>query len=121
MRKRAGGIVPLCDLAAREKTSVSGVVEELLQGWLEGTHKLEDSLSIKFNRITQRKTPPSPVGFFVSYESSRHQRFVLEVSSGGSRPTRKILKKTMLSPVKALPGRRENEPVHRAEWQLAVC
>jgi hypothetical protein len=68
MRKRAGGIVPLCDLAAREKTSVSGVVEELLQGWLEGTHKLEDSLSIKFNRITQRKTPPSPVGFFVSYE-----------------------------------------------------
>jgi hypothetical protein len=41
MRKRADGIVPLCDLAAREKTSVSGVVEELLQGWLEGTHKLE--------------------------------------------------------------------------------
>jgi hypothetical protein len=31
MRKRADGIVPLCDLAAREKTSVSGVVEELLQ------------------------------------------------------------------------------------------
>jgi hypothetical protein len=61
MRKRADGIVPLCDLAAREKTSVPGVVEELLQGWLEGTHKL--SLSIKFNRITQRKTPPSPVGF----------------------------------------------------------
>jgi hypothetical protein len=30
-----------CDLAAREKTSVPGVVEELLQGWLEGTHKLE--------------------------------------------------------------------------------
>src|ERR1700730_6174028 len=25
MRKRADGIVPLCDLAAREKTSVSGV------------------------------------------------------------------------------------------------
>ena len=69
MRKRADGIVPLCDLAAREKTSVSGVVEELLQGWLEGTHKLEGILSIKFNRITQRKTPPSPVGFFVSYES----------------------------------------------------
>jgi hypothetical protein len=38
MRKRADGIVPLSDL---EKTSVSGVVEELLQGWLEGTHKLE--------------------------------------------------------------------------------
>jgi hypothetical protein len=41
MRKRADGIVQLCDLAVREKTSVSGVVEELLQGWLEGTHKLE--------------------------------------------------------------------------------
>jgi hypothetical protein len=35
MRKRADGIVPR-DLAAREKTSVSGVIEELLQG-----HKLE--------------------------------------------------------------------------------
>ena len=41
MRKRTDGVVPLCDLAAREKTSVSGVVEELLPGWLEGTHKLE--------------------------------------------------------------------------------
>ena len=41
MQKRADGVVPLCDLAAREKTSVSGVFEELLQGWLEGTHKLE--------------------------------------------------------------------------------
>src|SRR5262245_51135551 len=29
MRKRADGIVPLCDLAAREKTSVSKVVEEI--------------------------------------------------------------------------------------------
>jgi hypothetical protein len=69
MRKRADGIVPLCDLAAREKTSVSGVVEELLQGWLAGPTSSRDSLSIKFNRITQRKTPPSLVGFFVSYKS----------------------------------------------------
>jgi hypothetical protein len=63
MRKRADGIVPLCDLAAREKTSVSGVVEELLQGW-RGPTSSRDSLSIKFNRITQRKTPPWPVGCF---------------------------------------------------------
>lgn len=41
MRKRTDGVVPLCDLAAREKTSVSGGVEELLPGWLEGTHKLD--------------------------------------------------------------------------------
>src|SRR5258708_39263074 len=47
------------------------------QGWLRncsrdgwrGHTSSRDSLSIKFNRITQRKTPPSPVGFFVSYES----------------------------------------------------
>lgn len=66
---RADGIVPLCDLAAREKTSVSGVVEELLRDGWRGPTSSRDSLSIKFNRITQRKTPPSPVGFFVSYES----------------------------------------------------
>lgn len=28
--------------AIREKTKVSGVVEELLQGWLDGTIKLPD-------------------------------------------------------------------------------
>jgi hypothetical protein len=27
--------------AIREKTSVSGVVEELLQGWLDGTYELK--------------------------------------------------------------------------------
>jgi hypothetical protein len=27
--------------AIREKTSVSAVVEELLQGWLDGTYKLK--------------------------------------------------------------------------------
>lgn len=27
--------------AIREKTKVSGVVEELLQGWLDGTYKLQ--------------------------------------------------------------------------------
>jgi hypothetical protein len=43
MRKRADGIVPLCDLAAREKTSVSGVVEELLQGGWRGPTSSRDS------------------------------------------------------------------------------
>lgn len=41
MRKRADGIVPLCDLAAREKTSVSGVVEGIAPGMAGGDHKLE--------------------------------------------------------------------------------
>ena len=41
MRKRADGIVPLCNLAAPRKDERVRVVEELLQGWLEGTHKLE--------------------------------------------------------------------------------
>jgi hypothetical protein len=64
MRKRADGIVPLCDLAAREKTSVSGVVEELLQGWLEGTHTLEDSLSIKFTTASPKANPAVAGGVF---------------------------------------------------------
>jgi RNA-directed DNA polymerase len=54
MRKRADGIVPLCNLAAREKTSVSGVVEELLQGWLEGTHKLEGYLKQHWPAIREQ-------------------------------------------------------------------
>ncbi|WP_370156950.1 hypothetical protein [Bradyrhizobium ottawaense] len=28
--------------AIKEKTSVSAVVEELLQGWLDGTYKLQE-------------------------------------------------------------------------------
>ena len=52
MRKRADGIVPLCDLAPR-KDEVSGVVEELLQGWLEGNgHRMRIAHAAR--RITQR-------------------------------------------------------------------
>ena len=51
MGKRADGIIPLCDLAAREKTSVSGVVRNCSRdGWKGPTSSRDKFVNLDASR-----------------------------------------------------------------------